>query len=70
MIITRVVAASTSLLLMAMLGASNAPAQACGNSFADISILDAEGNSVPGVTIELVAQAPYDIYSEGTEIIG
>ena len=44
MIITRVVAASTSLLLMAMLGASNAQAQACGNSFADISILDAEGN--------------------------
>ena len=64
MIITRVVAALASLLLMAMLAASNAQAQACGNSFADISISDPEGNSVPGVTIELVAQAPYDYYSK------
>ena len=60
--IKRLVAIPALSLLWASLCASNVQAQACGRAFAEILVSDAAGQRVQRVTIELVAEAPYEEY--------
>ena len=55
-----------SILLWLVLSAFplNVPAQLCGGTFAEFTVIDGEGNEVPDVTLELVAELSHENYDE------
>jgi len=54
----RVITLAAFALAPALPAAPDVRAQACGVSFVDIEVVDSKGHSVPGATIEIVADAP------------
>jgi hypothetical protein len=64
MSIKRVAELSACLFFLLTLSALKAQAQACGGSFAEVRAKDSDGKEVRHVTIELIAEAPYEKYRE------
>ena len=62
----KLVRLSMSILLWLVLSAFplNVPAQLCGGTFAEFTVIDGEGNEVPDVTLELVAELSHENYDE------
>jgi hypothetical protein len=60
----RIIELTTLLLCLIVLSASNLQAQVCGGGFFRFEVSDAEGHSVPDVTIEIVAQLSAEEFTE------
>jgi hypothetical protein len=62
----KLVRLSMSILLLLVLIAFplNVPAQLCGGTFAEFAVINGEGNEVPDVTLELVAELSDKNYDE------
>lgn len=54
----RIMCRAIFLLCLTVLCASKAQAQACGRSFGEFIVSNAEGESISSVTVELIAQLP------------
>jgi hypothetical protein len=60
----RMIVPTALVLFVVLVPVRNVPAQRCGGGFAAVTVSDSAGRNIAGVTIELMAVVPEEVYKE------